>query len=307
MSMKNTDFKTLLNDLKISLRFAAKNVISFILGMIGVLIVSALLLGVIVAVTFPVVILSAGMHRIIDFITTLRTVLGYMEGTAIMAIIAMIAVSALAPFLVAIGALFGMGREIVESAGTSAEGVFKWYKNKFFSLAGAGMLQFLILVLPVALLVMFPAQAPLPISSAGTFAITSTIGTAYFLIAGSILSMTFPAVIDGHGPIEAVKVSVGLSIDYVDRVFSTWLSYLAITVLLFAPIVVSIRGVVWSDSFSPVVAFMGIYGVVAVILLIFLVIPAAVIGLTRIYLILSGEERQIPEDEHPDINLVGDV
>ena len=58
----------------------------------------------------------------------------------------MFALPFLAPFMVAIGAMFGLGREIVESEGTSAEGVFTWYKKKFFSLAGGGLVLFIVVV-----------------------------------------------------------------------------------------------------------------------------------------------------------------
>ncbi|MBD3160322.1 MAG: hypothetical protein GF309_16200 [Candidatus Lokiarchaeota archaeon] len=306
MSMKRADFKTLLNDLKISLRFAARNVISFILGMIGVLVVSGLLLGVIMLVTFPVLIFGVGLQRIAEFFTALGVGLEAMEGTAILGVLMMIVAPILAPFLVAIGALFGMGREIVESAGTSASGVFEWYKRKFFSLAGAGVLQFIIIILPVALLVMTPIPTPLATPNTAVLSISSALGTLYFLVVGGMLSMTFPAVIDGHGPFDAIRVSVSMSIDYFDRVFSVWLSHIGLPVVLLLPIGGASFTAIWM-SISPVSILAGIYGIAAFILVVFLIIPAIVIGISRVYLILSGEERESREDEHPNINLVGDV
>jgi hypothetical protein len=146
--MKNASFSTIIEDLKISFKFATKNIISFLLGIFGVLIVSGLLIIVVAAMVFIPLLIIIGLGNITTFFESFAG----METIGIANIALgsiMFALPFLAPFMVAIGALFGMGREIVESEGTNAEGVFTWYKKKFFSLAGGGIVLFLVVIGPL--------------------------------------------------------------------------------------------------------------------------------------------------------------
>jgi hypothetical protein len=152
--MKNASLQTLLDDMKISFRFAFKNVISYVLAIIGVFIVTILLIALVAGFIFvPLLVSPSGLEAFTIWAESFTewTIAG---GLTIATGIFLIALPFIAPFFVATGALFGMAREIVESDGTSAEGVFTWYKKKFFSLAGGGIMLFLFILGPIMLVIL---------------------------------------------------------------------------------------------------------------------------------------------------------
>ena len=63
--MKNASFQTILEDLKISFKFALKNVISYVLAIIGVFIVAGLLLVVAAAFIFVPLLFSMGFENML--------------------------------------------------------------------------------------------------------------------------------------------------------------------------------------------------------------------------------------------------
>jgi len=290
--MKNSSFETLLQDLKISFRFASKNVISYVLAMIGVLIVAGILMAIVAAAIMVPVILAWGIEPMTQFFVSLGQNWSTLQGAALFGWVMFLAIPLLGPFFVALGALFGMAREIVESDGTTAEGVFVWYRKKFLSLAGGGVVLFLVCVMPIALMSIWALTVTggwmlgLPMAATAAFAVV------WFVMTTGMLSMLFPGIIDGLSVLGAVKQSVRLSRHYFDRVFGTWLSYIAVFILLSALTVVLI----------PI-------GVIASLALVFLGLPAMTIGLTRVYLILTGnpEATETTEDEGPDVRFVGGV
>ncbi|MGQ4912981.1 MAG: hypothetical protein ACP6KW_12500, partial [Candidatus Thorarchaeota archaeon] len=219
--MKNASFETLLDDVKISYRFALKNAISYVLATIGVLIVTVLLLAVVAALIFvPLVFLSGGFEAFVTWVSSFSHS-DAMVGTTVAAGAVLIFSPLLAPFFVAIGALFGMGREIVESEGTTAEGVFAWYKRKFFSLAGGGVVLFLIVMGPMLLLllvgtVVYGDQFLMTtmLSTGQGNPVIASLMMVWFVISTGSLSMMFPAIIDGHSVLESVTLSFRMSYRY---------------------------------------------------------------------------------------------
>ena len=124
--MKNTSFSTILEDLKISFRFAYKNAISYLLAIFGVLIVSGILIVVVAIMIFVPTIFIIGIDNLTAFFESFSGIENVgLSNLAVGSI--MFALPFIAPFMVSIGALFGMGREVVESEGTSVEGVFTWF------------------------------------------------------------------------------------------------------------------------------------------------------------------------------------
>ena len=307
--MKNASFSTIIEDLKISFKFATKNVISFLLGIFGVLIVSGLLIVVVAASIFIPLIFIIGIGNLTPFFnsfTGLETI-----GVANIAAGAILfALPFLAPFMVAIGAMFGMGREIVESEGTSAEGVFTWYKKKFFSLAGGGMVLFLVVVGPLILLllagtVIYGNQfLNIILISSGPTNFTNPIVISLLLIWSAVstglLSMIFPSIIDGYSVFESTKRSIRMSIKYFDRIFGIWMAFLLILIALILPLIL-IPFVVSTTSpvFTIGAGILLIYAIPASIILIFLYLPAMTIGLTRTYMILTANDEydETLEDE----------
>ena len=246
--MKNASFKTLVEDVKISIRFAYKNIISYVLAIFGVLIISLILLVFVAILIFvPLYFALNGMEGFVAFFESFDPTNGIQIANIAVGSV-LIIIPLFAPFFVAIGALFGMGREIVESEGTSAEGVFTWYRKKFFSLAGGGIILFAIVLGPL-LLALLIGTAIYGVSFFNIaligFGTTNSLGPVlsgllliWFAISLGILSMMFPAIIDGYPVIQAVKKSVKMSITYFDRVFGIWISYLVLLAVLVIPMAV---------------------------------------------------------------------
>ena len=317
--MKNANFSTILEDLKISFKFATKNVLSFLLGIFGVLIVSGLLIVVVAAMVFIPLLFIIGIGNITTFFESFAVLDSV--GVANIAFGGLLfALPFLAPFMVAIGAMFGMGREIVESEGTSAEGVFTWYKKKFFSLAGGGMILFLVIVGPLMLALLIGTAIygnqflSIAVISAGPSNIINplVIGLLliWFALSTGLLSMLFPSLIDGYSVFESVKRSVRMSIKYFDRVFGIWMAFLLILAALIVPLMVI--PFFTSASGPEMVLFMGamvIYAIPALIILVFLYIPALTIGLTRTYMIITADDDDHDEtlEDEPGPSFIGGV
>ncbi len=312
--MKNASFQTLAADVKISIRFAAKNIISYILAIFGVLIISMILLVFVAILVFvPLYFATNGMEGMIAFFEAFDPTNGFeIANVAVGAILIMTPL--LAPFFVAIGALFGMGREIVESEGTSAEGVFTWYKKRFFSLAGGGIILFATVLGPllIALLIgtAIYGESFFNIVLIGTGAdstlnpFLSGLLLVWIAVSMGFLSMMFPAIIDGYSVIDAVKKSIKMSVTYFDRVFGIWTSYL----ILFAVLIVPMVGTPIATGFyEPLLILLGIFAVPAMLFLIFIFIPAVTIGLTRVYMILTAydEEKEIPQGDESGPDFIG--
>jgi len=304
--MKNASFQTLLEDLKISIRFALRNVISYLLALIGVVIVTVLLIAIVAIFIFvPLIVSPEGLDVFMVWAESF-TDLSAAGGLTIATGIFLIALPFVAPFFVAIGALFGMSREIVESDGTSAEGVFTWYKKKFFSLAGGGIVLFLFILGPVMLVILglvalFGEQvlnvAFIGIGSTTTMnPLISALAVIWLVLSTGLMTMLLPAIIDGYSVIDATKKSIRMGIQYFDRVLGIWISYILLLVALLLPLMI-IPFVM--DTFTLALIPVGIYGVIVLILIILVIIPAISIGLTRVYMILSAEDGDfiVQEDE----------
>ncbi|NHJ13081.1 MAG: hypothetical protein EAX95_05355 [Candidatus Thorarchaeota archaeon] len=309
MSNKNASFGALVEDLKVSFKFAAKNLISFLLGTIGVLLVSVVIFILIaLAVFIPMLILLGGWEGLTIYFTNLGPVLedvftsGTIMNPAAFGAMAFVVAIIASPFFIAIGALFGMGREIVESEGTTAEGVFVWYKKEFFSLAGTGILLLLIVLLPA--LTLYGAAFAVTGFELPTFlnSVIAAISVLWLTISLGLSSMVFPAVIDGLSVIDAFKESFRLSIKHFDRVFALWLAFLGMLAICIVPPAVGflILG-------EPGAAIIGIMVLPLAIFLLLLYFPALVIASNRLYLILSGIEVAVQEPSDPDLSFIGGV
>jgi hypothetical protein len=304
MSNKNASIGVLM----VSFKFALKNILSFILGMIGVLIVTILVMGLAMAiVAVPLLFALGGPEGFVAFFESLGVILESVflpELNPASATLGILAITLLVtPFFVAIGVVFGMGREIVESAGTSAEGVFVWYRKKFFSLAGGGIVMFAVIGLPLILVYgsLFLAGYVLTGIPAAVLASLSAI---WIILSSGMLTMVFPAIIDNYSVFDATRQSIRLSLRYFDRVFSTWIAFILIIILMIAPLVLGATSFVTGAIGFDAILIM-VYAVPAAIILVLIVLPALVIALSRLYMILSGIEVSSSGQVEPDVSLVG--
>jgi amino acid transporter len=287
--MKESSFGVLKDDLGISFRFASRNIISFVLGMLGVLVVAFILMIVLAIIIFVPVVLGLisgfGMEGMIQFFTSFATTWSTPQGALMFGALMLLAMFILGPFFVAFGALFGMAREIVESEGTTAGGVFAWYRKKFFSLAGGGIILFLVVAGPVILSIIWVPGFVTGSLAGLTFALLMAALVLWVVVSAGMLSLLFPGIIDGLSALGAAKQSLRLSRRYFDRVFGTWLSFVGI------------------------ISLTAILPLIGLLILCFLVIPAMAIALSRVYLILTDnvQETETVSPENPDFRLVGGV
>lgn len=308
MSNKNASFGVLIEDLKVSFRFAAKNILSFLLGMIGVLIVTLIVMIIGFAIiAIPLLVSLGGPVGFVAFFESLGVVLESAfapqlnPATATLGFLAIMLM--MTPFFVAIGVVFGMGREIVESAGTSAEGVFVWYRRKFFSLAGGGIAMFLIITMPLILVYGSFYLAGIVVTGIPA-AILASLSTFWLVLSSGMMTLVFPGIIDNHSVIDATRRSIRLSLRYFDRVYSTWLAFILIIIFMFAPLVLAIAAFAQPMPGLNMVA-PAVYAIVAMFALVLIVLPALVIALSRLYMILSGIEVSSISQDEPDVSLIG--
>jgi len=308
--MKNASFQTLLDDLKISIRFAWKNVISYVLAIFGVFIATFILIAIVAAFIFVPIFLSPGGIEAFTIWAEAFNTWDTASGLTIATGIFLMALPFVAPFFVATGALFGMSREIVESEGTSVEGVFTWYRKKFFSLAGGGIMVFLFILGPVMLVILagvaiFGDQIlNLAFIGGGSTAsmnpLLAALGVIWFTLSSGLMTMLFPAIIDGYSVVEATKRSVSMGIKYFDRVFGAWLSYILLILALVAPLIfLAIQAPMFAMGALEVMIPLAVYGLAMGLFLVFVLLPALSIGLTRVYMILSADDEDLisVEDE----------
>ncbi|MBD3404707.1 MAG: hypothetical protein GF411_01070 [Candidatus Lokiarchaeota archaeon] len=312
--MKHSNPTVLKEDLKTGFRYAVKNIISFILGMIGVLIVTGIMMLLVAILIFIPLILLVGIPGLSQFFQAFGAIMEQSFNPAAISLIVLLVIPFISPVFVAVGALFGMAREIVESEGTSVQGVFTWYRSRFLPLAAAGIIMFGIIFGPIGLLFgigwITLGNTIIGLPSA----IIVAVSTAWIMISLGLTSMIFPGIIDGLPVLEAVKNSFELGTKYFDRVFSTILSYIGIIGIMTSPTVLIPFSMV--DSLpntmpGPIVGIMaglGIFTFVGFFVILFVVIPALAISTTKVYMILTSNGISEPEgNDDFDVSIVGGV
>ena len=322
--MKNASISTILEDLKISFKFATKNVLTYLLALIGVVIVSLLLIVVVAAMIFiPLFFIMGGFEGLGLYFESFGTTFTPGGVSTIALGSFLFALPFIAPICVAVGAMFGIGREIVESEGARAEGVFTWYKKEFFSLAGGGIVLFLVVLGPL-MLGLLAGTAIFGegflnlafISSGPTSAINSilfALFTIWIVISLGMLSLIFPSIIDGYSVLESTKRSIRMSIRYFDRVFGVWIAFVLVFLVLTIPtfLMPFAFSTVNPAAITPLGGFLIVYMIPAGIILLFLYMPALSIGLTRIYMILTADDDDnyghTVEDEETGPSFIGGV
>jgi len=307
LSAKNASMRVLLQDVSIGLRFTIRNILSFVLGILGVLIMAGLLTALaVVVLALAFFAMTGGLHAFMNAVMEIAFSTSATTGPLMAGTVMLVVLPLLLPVFVAGGAIFGMGREVIETNGTNAGGVIQWYRNKFVPLAAVGAVLYLLIIGPPAIVMGVLGLINGGTVSDGAFVALVVFSTVWGLVVSGMLNMAFPAVIDGQSATEAIRTSVRLARTYTDRVFSTWYAFVVIGGLLILP-QMALEG-----SFvggHPMYTAISVYMAVAMIILLFVILPAASIALNRVYLILTGEEDMQQEvelsPEEIDIDLVG--
>jgi hypothetical protein len=276
----------ILKDFQVGFTLAVKNILSFVLAMLGIILVTAILLVVILLFVIIPILFTMGLPFLIWLVESIVVGFQATSGLTLILLIMFLITPLLGPFFVALGALFGMARELVESDGTQAESAFSWYGKRGFSLLGGGMIHFLITLAPLILAfltISYPTWNP-PTNE--ELRILIPIIVAWVILVNGMLSLTFPGIIDGLSAVRAAGRSVRLTCQFPGRVLGAWLIIVLIAGVPLLPLFNELA-FLWSPIIPA--ALLEPYTPLVILGLLFVVIPAVSIVLTRIYMILTAK------------------
>ena len=284
-------------DLYLGFMFAVKHFLSYFLAMLGIIILTVIIIIVVLLFVVVPLVLFVGLPAIIAWVTSFSIEIGTLEGTILIAIILMIVLPLLGPFFVAYGSLYGMSREIIESESTSAESAFSWYRKRALSLAGGGIIHFLISLAPflIAIYAIFATTITVPTDA--QLRVILPVGFLWVILSNGMLSLTFPGIIDGLSAVGSAKRSVRLCCKSPGRVLGSWSVYVT---LIGVPIMSIIDDPFFSWIHIIPDAFLEPYTVVIVLLLLFIILPAMSITFSRIYLILTAQDESVYDNDDDD-------
>ncbi|MFW9798683.1 MAG: hypothetical protein ACFFE2_16715 [Candidatus Thorarchaeota archaeon] len=276
----------IIKDFKVGFTLAVKNVLSFGLAMLGIILITVILLVVILLFILIPILLTLGLPFLISLVETIVDGFTTTSGLTLILLIMFLILPLLGPFFVALGALFGMARELVESDGTQAESAFSWYGKRGLSLLGGGMIHFLITLAPLILAflsISYPTWNP-PTNEELKIIIPLII--VWIILINGMLSLTFPGIIDGLSAFRAAARSVRLTAQFPGRVLGVWFIIVIIVGVPLLPVFNELA-FLWRPLLPQSV--LEPYRPLAIIFLLFLVIPAVSIVLTRVYMILTAK------------------
>ncbi|TXT54367.1 MAG: conserved membrane protein of unknown function [Candidatus Thorarchaeota archaeon] len=309
----STNFNTLIDDLKSSFKLAKDNALSYFLANLGMLVLVAILFAI-VAIPIGLIAfaatLQAGPQFWIQFGQDM-TLFAQNNPLLVGGVGILFMIPIIALFLIVVGSIYGMSKEVVETGETKAESAFSWFRHKFLTFAGAGVMLTLIIIVPQLLVwgaaslalgpnITYPANVPLTIFS-----------WIYSYITVGFCAMVFPSITAGNKVQDAFKESFNLAKTRFDRVFGLLTAVIVLFLVMFAPAIIG--GIVASFTMNPppatlplelipLVAVIGGWSVIAVILWLVLLLPMTIIAFQKVYAELTGGK--IATEQSPDIPLV---
>jgi len=292
MSQTKTNFGTIIDDMKTSLKLAYHNMLSYFLAHLGMAVFLVLMIAI-VAVPILAVVLAAGPTTLAAWsasISTWSTANIFATGTLAVTFIVLPLMALL--FLV-YGSIYGISKEVVEKGTTSAESAFSWLRHNFITFAGAGVILTLLVIVPQLLVAATVAYFSGYVVTGWTSIGLSAFVFAYTFVTLGLTSMVMPAIVNGKGVQEAVVGSFKLAIERFDRIFGLLTAIVLLGLLTFAPILVGAAAVALGVSVTlvgPWFIAAGIWAAVAALFWILLLLPMTIIAFTRVYHDLTGGE-----------------
>ncbi len=313
----STKFKTIIDDMTTSLKLAKNNVLTYILANLGMVFLVALLfllIAIPIGVIFAIAYLTAGPSALTAWVEAITVMLeGDTLAVGIGAII-LIAVPVVSLFLVAVGSIYGVSKEIIENGSSRAESAFSWFRRKFLTFAGAGFLLTVVILLPVTLL-WYAVNASFGFTTLPLWItqVLSAITFVWVFITAGLTSMVFPAITQGKGVQEAFRESFKLATSRFERVFGLWTGIVLLAVLMFSPLLlwgtyIAVVGPYTTlDPISalvrdPITAVVSAWSVIAVLLWSVLLYPMAIIASCKVHAELTG--KAIYQQAKPEVPLV---
>jgi hypothetical protein len=303
MIIMSTDFGTIFGDMKSSFKLAWRNALSYFLANLGMLVAIAVLLGIVLVPVAAIAIATNG-EALLALGSSVAQLAGenawVLGGMALLMIVPLISL-----FLVVIGSIYGMSKELVATGETKAEHAFSYLRHKFLSFAGAGAMLTLIIVIPpvavagIVSILMSYQMTLLQLQVVAVFAFV------WIFVTVGLCAMVFPAIVNGAGVQEAFKESYRLATQQFERVFGLLTAVVVLATLMFSPVII------WGlltpfgyllPSLSPVtVAIMG-WTVVAAFLWLLVLLPMTIIAFVKVYHELTG--KAIATQPVPDVPII---
>jgi hypothetical protein len=286
-------------DLKSGLSLARHKVLTFFLAIIGILVVLGLIFAVI---TLPFGLAVWFFDPSGDFITQwVNTITAWMLPLSSGSVAVILSVSFLAVILPltalgiwVLGALFGIAKEYIDTNDTQVEHAFTWLRKMFGPLIGGGVLLAIVIVVPALIVGYLVSWAygfttvPYPVDW-----IEGVAGIVYFFIMLGFFSLLCPAIVDGVGAVDAMKLSFRMARANMGRVFGYLLLFMLILFIFIAPVAIYSTylvslGHVFDPMTDVIAAVCTAWTAVGVFFIALHLLPGFVFSLTLIYNSLKG-------------------
>ena len=304
MITMSTDFTTIYNDMKSSVKLAKSKMLTYFLANLGMLFLIVAMLAI-VAIPIGLVVWAMGPAywqsvgpAMVSWATSNPLAAG---GVALLFIIPFVTL-----FLIVVGSIYGMTKDLVATGDTRAEAAFSWFRHKFLTFAGAGVMLTIVIVIP-----------PLTVSGLISIALNYTVtGLASQLLAVftfvwvfitvGLCANVFPAITYGKGVQDAFKESFTLATERFERVYGLLVGFLLLALMTFGPVLVwglwHAYTVTIPPLIDPVSIAIMVWTVIAAFLWLLLFLPSAIIAFTKVYAELTGGEIATPST--PNVPLV---
>lgn len=299
----STTFGIIIDDLKSSLKLAKNNMLSYFLANLGMLVLVGFLLAIIV-LPFAAIAIAAGPVFWAD-VGVNFSAMAVNSPLALGGAAMLIAVPFLSLFIVVVGSIYGMSKDLVESGETKAELAFSWFKRKFLTFAGAGAILSLFIIFPPAILSASVAYAMGGAVAGLASTLLAVFSFVWVFITVGLTSLVLPAVVNGAGVQDAFKESFKLSIERFDRVFGLWTAIVLLFFVSFAPVMVAgiaAMGFPPLAIHNPLFALVGGWAVFVAFLWILLLLPMAIISFVKVYHELTG--RSVASPVQPEVPIM---
>ncbi|MFX1579651.1 MAG: hypothetical protein ACFFBJ_08370 [Promethearchaeota archaeon] len=277
-------------------RFTRTYFVSIFLAVIGVFTITiGLFLLIIFIGSIPLSTVYGPFDEIFDIFDSIGNALSGVNNVEAVGIVLFAGSALLAPFLIALGALFGLGQEVIESGNADAEEALHWYRQKFSRLAAGGIAQFLFIIGPIGIEYILAAwhYGTQEVDSS-SFTILLIIAIGWFLFSSGVFSMVFPSIVDGMSVLASIKHSVNLARNNFSAVFSIWITFASLGLLLLGPFI--------AQDLADFPVIMGqwyeLYIIAVGLLIGLILLPVYVISASRTYLIISDPNIQQEQEIH---------
>jgi hypothetical protein len=287
----STTYKTIMNDMKSSLKLAWGKALSYFLANLGMVIVVAIL-ALLIALPIASIVLLA-LYPFNQATMTALSQWATANSLVLAALVGLIAIPIVSLFMVVSGSIYGMSYDLVAKGDTKAEAAFTYLRHKFLTFFATGTMLTIIVLLPPALAWELTAYAMNLNIGPYVSALLAALTFVWVFFTAGLTSMVFPAVVSGKGVQTAFKESFALARSHFDRIFGVLSAIVLLLAVTFGPIVVlglamPFVSVPISIALVPAIAAAALLAVVSVFLWLLLFLPMVRIVWVKVYQELTG-------------------